>query len=55
MPPGRFMIEVCLQVTDGGASFWFESVELAELIQTQTISIINEQLKNCDGLVIIYQ
>lgn len=51
--PYRFRVEICLDVTDGGARFWFESVELNELIQTSRDIIINEELRNCEGFVII--
>lgn len=49
----RFRVEVCLDVTEGSARFWFESVELHELIQTQIDIIFNEELKSADGFVII--
>jgi len=51
--PVRFRVEVCLDVTDGGARFWFESTELHELISTQRDIIFNEELKSCEGFVII--
>jgi len=49
----RFRVEICLDVTDGGARFWFESVELHELIKTQVDIIFNEELKSCADFVII--
>jgi hypothetical protein len=49
----RFRVEICLDVTDGGARFWFESTELHELIETQRDIIFNEELKSCAGFVII--
>lgn len=49
----RFRVEICLDVTDGGARFWFESTELHELIETHRDIIFNEELKVCDGFVII--
>lgn len=49
----RFRVEVCLDVTEGSARFWFESTELHELMQTQIDIIFNEQLKSADGFVII--
>ncbi|MBS1915697.1 MAG: hypothetical protein JST87_05430 [Bacteroidetes bacterium] len=42
----RFRVEICLDVTDGGARFWFESTELHELIETQKEIIFNEELKD---------
>jgi len=50
-----FRVEICLDVTDGGAKFWFESVELHELQQTEKEIIFARELLFCDGLVIIYR
>ncbi|HNH23051.1 MAG TPA: hypothetical protein PLY26_12930, partial [Ferruginibacter sp.] len=52
-PAVRFRVEVCLDVTEGSARFWFESVELHELTQKQTDEIFEEQLKEAEGFVII--
>lgn len=49
----KFHVEICLEVTDGGANFWMESVELHELVETQKSEIFDEQLKSCEGFVII--
>lgn len=49
----RFHVEICLETTEGAANFWFESVELAELIKTERDILFNEELKACEGLVII--
>lgn len=49
----RFHVEICLETTEGAANFWFESVELAELIKTERDILFNEELKACQGLVII--
>lgn len=49
----RFRVEICLDVTDGGARFWFESTELHELINTNRDIIFNEELKAAEGFVII--
>lgn len=49
----RFRVEVCLDVTEGSARFWFESVELHELMQTTIDVIFNEELKSAQGFVII--
>ena len=52
-PSSRFRVEVCLDVTEGSVRFWFESVELHELMQTMIDIIFNEQLKSAYGFVII--
>ena len=49
----RFRVEICLDVTEGSVRFWFESVELHELIQVMRDQIFDEQLKDCAGFVII--
>jgi|SRR6186713_317165 len=48
-----FRVEICLDVTDGGAKFWFESVELHEIIELEKELIFERELKSCAGLVII--
>lgn len=50
-----FHVEICLEVTDGGCNFWFESVELKELIDTEGESILEDQLESCQDYVIVYK
>lgn len=50
-----FQVEICLDVTDAGARFWFESVELHELQQTEKEIIFERELKAAEGLVVIYK
>lgn len=49
----RFEVEICLETTEGSANFWFESVQLNELIKTERDILFAEELKACEGLVII--
>lgn len=51
----EFRVEICLDVTDGSARFWFESVELHELIEIEKEIIFNRELQLCQGLVIIHK
>ena len=52
-PASTFKVEVCLDVNEGSARFWFESVDLHN-IKTETIdTIFTEQLSNANGFVII--
>lgn len=51
----RFSVEICLEVTDGGCNFWFESVELKELIEIQSEAILNKELESCADYVIIWK
>lgn len=52
-PKERFMVEICLELTDAGAHFWFESPELEELIALRTDEIFQKQLEHAEGLVIV--
>lgn len=51
----EFRVEICLDVTDGSARFWFESVELHELIEIEKEIIFKRELTLCEGLVIIHK
>lgn len=48
-----FFVEICFDITDGGIRFWFESVELKELIDKQREDILNQQIGRFEGLCII--
>ena len=49
----KFMVEICLEVTDGSSRFWFESVELHDIIEGEKDTIIGAQLEFCKDLVVI--
>ncbi len=51
----RFSIEICLEVTDGGCNFWFESVELKELIEIESELILKAELESCSDYVVIWK
>lgn len=51
----EFRVEICLDLTDGSARFWFESVELHELIEIEKEIIFQRELQLCEGLVIIHK
>jgi hypothetical protein len=53
--PRRFMVEICLDVTDAAASFWFESVELSELSEIEGGQILEEELEACADYVVIWK
>lgn len=52
-----FKVDICVSVRDGGISFWFESVEMNELIVTGTESIFKDELERFTilGYIIIKQ
>lgn len=52
-PASRFRVEICLDVTEGSARFWFESVELHELKQRKIEEIFSNELEVAKGFVII--
>lgn len=49
----KFRVEVCLDVTDGSARFWLESIELHEIMQSEVDQIFNDQLSEAEGFVIV--
>ena len=51
--PVTFRVNVCLDVTEGSARFWFESIELHEMQQKQLTEIFDEELKAAAGFVIV--
>jgi len=54
-PASKFRVEVCLDVSEGGARFWFESTELHEIMNAQVDDIISKELESAEGFVIIYK
>lgn len=50
-----FRVEICLDATDASVRFWFESVELAELIEIRKKEIFDAQLVSCQDFVIIHK
>lgn len=52
-PKERFRVEIALDVTDGGAKFWFESPELVELMQQRKEEILKAELQSCEGFVVV--
>lgn len=52
-PATVFRVELCLNPRENAVDFWFESVELHELLITEKDRIFNDQLKACEGFVII--
>lgn len=51
----RFSVEICLEVTDGGCNFWFESIELKELIEIESERILKDELESCADYVVIWK
>lgn len=51
----RFRVEIAIDSTDASTKFWFESVELAELIQIESEAILQEELKSCSDYLVIWK
>lgn len=54
-PVEKFRVDICLDVTEGSVRFWFESVELVELIEERKKSIFAKELESCQDFVIIHK
>jgi hypothetical protein len=51
----RIPVEICVGVSGAVVKFWFESVQLAEMIETKTEAIFDTELKRLEKYVIIRQ
>lgn len=51
----RFRVEIAIDSTDASTKFWFESVELNDIIQIESEDIINKELEACADYVIIWK
>lgn len=49
----NILVEICFEVVNGDVSFWLESIGLKEVIDASVDGIIAEELKSCEGFVII--
>lgn len=53
--PQNISVEICFEVINGDVSFWLESVGLKEASDASVDGILEEELKSCEGFVIINQ
>lgn len=53
--PKKFIVNINITATDGGISFWFESVELHEIISRETDSIFSQELNRLANFLVIKQ
>jgi hypothetical protein len=49
-----FSVEICLEATDAAVRFWFESVELLELIESRKQEILEKEVAKMNELPIIW-
>lgn len=54
-PAKKFRVEVCLDATDASVRFWFESVELIEIIEADRKDIFNRQVAGYTDYAIIWK
>lgn len=50
-----FPVEICMEDYDSGIRFWFESVDLAELISEKTDELFDRELASCQAFAIIFK
>lgn len=54
-PKRKFRVEICLDATDASVRFWFESVELIEIIEVDRKEIFNKQVEGYPDYCIIWK
>lgn len=54
--PKKFAVEICYDVTENGAQFWFESVELSEIMKEDEANYYNEiiDVANQKAILVVY-
>jgi hypothetical protein len=55
MEKRRFRVEIAIDSTDASTKFWFESVELNDIIQIESETILNNELEACADYVVIWK
>jgi hypothetical protein len=51
----QFRVEIAIDSTDASTKFWFESIELNDIIQIESEAILNKELESCADYVIIWK
>ncbi len=49
----KITVEICYDVVNGDVQFWLESVGMKEAMDSRVEGIFEEELKSCEGFVII--
>lgn len=55
MDKRRFRVEIAIDSTDASTKFWFESVELNDIIQIESQAILEKELESCADYVVIWK
>lgn len=53
--PVSFPVEICMEDYDSGIRFWFESIDLAELIAIKTDELFERELDSCSKFAVIFK
>ena len=54
-PKKVFTVDICIEGNSAGLKFWFESVELSNLIIIESELILKAQLECCNDFVIVWE
>lgn len=54
-PPKTFFVDICVTANDGGISFWFESIDMHEIISRETDSIFASELARLSDFLVVKQ
>lgn len=49
----QFTVDICCEATDANVKFWFESVELRELLEKERDRILEDELKGLDDTYVV--
>lgn len=57
MPPVTFIVEVCVDITDGSTRFWLESMDLIELTENSKVAALQAEYDTIApyGMPVIYK
>lgn len=55
MDKRRFRVEIAIDSTDASTKFWFESIELNDIIQIESEAILKAELEACADYVVIWK
>lgn len=55
MDKRRFRVEIAIDSTDASTKFWFESIELNDIIMVESETILKKELESCSDYVVIWK
>lgn len=51
----KFRVEIAIDSTDANTRFWFESIDLNDIIQIESEAILKSELESCSDYVVIWK